>query len=489
MQGEMILYTGRRKILCDAPEITRENVVAVLTDALSVHRSNRAEIDYLYGYYRGKQPIMQRTKEIRPEICNKIVENRANEIVSFKVGYLCGEPVQYVSRGSTGDVSADISKLNDMMLLCGKSARDKELAEWMYICGTGYRMVMPNAPYIESEIVPKLQNRKTDFREDEAPFELYTLDPRDAFVVYHSGLGEKPLMGVKYIKQGDNAIVYSVYTPTQYFEIASDNLVGGMTVQKTEQRKLGAVPIVEYPLNSARLGAFEIVLPILDAINTVQSNRLDGIEQFIQSLILLYNCDIDDEDAKNIRQAGLVKLKSAGQDKADLKILAEQLDQTQTQTLVNYMYQTVLNIVGMPNRNGGNSTSDTGSAVIMRDGWEAAEARAKSDELMFRESERQILKIALRIVRETVGTALRLADVETKFTRRNYENILSKSQVLAGMLANDKIAPLLAFTHCGLFSDPEDAAKMSAEHYKKVVGDQAAKVPPDEPPKDGDAVD
>lgn len=34
----------------------------------------------------------------------------------------------------------------------------------------------------------------------------------------------------------------------------------------------------------------------------------------------------------------------------------------------------------MPNRNGNASTSDTGSAVIMRDGWSDAEARAKDSE-------------------------------------------------------------------------------------------------------------
>ena len=190
-------YTGRKKILCDEPVIHEGNIVSVLTDALSVHRKNSAEVDYLYRYYKGEQPILRRTKEIRPEICNRIVENRANEIVSFKTGYLCGEPLQYVSRGSTEDVSEGISKLNDMMLLCGKSAKDKELAEWMYVCGVGYRMITPNAPYINSDIVPKLQNRRTDFMEDEAPFDIYTLDPRNAFVIYHSGLGEKPLVGVK----------------------------------------------------------------------------------------------------------------------------------------------------------------------------------------------------------------------------------------------------------------------------------------------------
>jgi len=73
---------GRRMIKTSVSQITDENVVEVLLKALSIHSLNRSEIDYLWNYYRGNQPILHRVKEVRPEICNKIVENRANEIVS-----------------------------------------------------------------------------------------------------------------------------------------------------------------------------------------------------------------------------------------------------------------------------------------------------------------------------------------------------------------------------------------------------------------------
>lgn len=478
---------GRRKILCDETSVTAQNVVQILRDAFATHTANKNEIDRLYNIYKGKQDILARSKTIRPEICNKIVENRANEIVSFKTGYLCGEPIQYVSRDGTEQITNGMDELNDMMLVNGKAARDKEIAEWMYISGLGHRMSLQNSKYIKQDVVPKIKSRTTSFSGDEAPFEIYTLDPRYAFVVYSTALGEPPLMGVKYIVRKDTKVVFSVYTDTQYFEIESDSLVGSGKVVKAEQNRIGYIPIVEYPLNNARLGAFEIVLSILDAINTVQSNRLDGIEQFVQSLWVLYNAEIDDDAVKNLREAGLIKLKSFGENKADIKVIAEQLDQQQTQTLVDYMYQTVLNIVGMPNRNGGSSTSDTGAATIVRDGWAAAEARAKDDETMFKEAERQFLKIVLKIVRDTVGTPLKLSHIDVKFTRRNYENLQSKAQVLDIMLKNPKIAPVLAFTHCGMFSDAEDAAKISEEYYKEQLKQMEEMTPKKDPPKVGDA--
>jgi hypothetical protein len=64
---------------------------------------------------------------------------------------------------------------------------------------------------------------------------------------------------------------------------------------------------------------------------------------------------------------------------------------------------------------------------------------------------------------------LRLKDIDMKFTRRNYENIQSKSQVLVSMLQQPKIHPLLAFTHCGLFSDPESAYAMSNTYYEEQM--------------------
>ena len=49
------------------------------------------------------------------------------------------------------------------------------------------------------------------------------------------------------------------------------------------------------------MGSFEAVIPLLDAINNLQSDRLDGVDQFIQSLLVFYNCKLGtDEDGKEI---------------------------------------------------------------------------------------------------------------------------------------------------------------------------------------------
>ena len=441
---------GRRVITTDVDEITADNVVDVLRDAVSTHELNRSEIEYLWKYYKGNQPILTREKTVRPEICNKIVENRANEIVSFKVGYLCGEPIQYVGRNSDETVTNGVGTLNEYMFVVDKAALDQEVVEWDMICGTAYRMVLGNDAY------------ETD--SDEAPFDMFTIDPRDTFVVYSTDVKRRRMMGVKYNTDEYGFKTYSVYTDKLYFTIEGDKIT------EIEAHGLGAVPIVEYPANNARLGAFETVLPLLDAINNIESNRMDGIEQFIQSFIKFVNCDIDEEKFKALKDLGGIKIKSVDGQPADVDIVTSELNQGQTQTLKDDIYRAILSICGLPSMSDGNtSDSSNNGAVILKNGWQGAETRAKDSEMMFKRSEKEVLRIVLKLCDGLADLKLKLRDIDMKFTRRNYDNIQSKSQVLVTMLQQPKIHPLLAFTHCGMFSDPESAYTMSDEYYNEQM--------------------
>lgn len=107
-----MVLKGRREIFTDVKEITKGNISKVLADAFEVHLLNVAEIKYLQEYERGVQPILNRIKEVRPEINNKIVENHAAEITAFKVGYVFGSPITFVQRASV-DADGNNGKADD----------------------------------------------------------------------------------------------------------------------------------------------------------------------------------------------------------------------------------------------------------------------------------------------------------------------------------------------------------------------------------------
>lgn len=451
---------GRRVIYTDEMEITADNILAVLLNAYPSHVANRMDIDYLYNYYKGKQPILERTKEVREEINNKVVVNIAYDIVDFKVSYLLGSAFAYVS---DKDKSEDTALLNDYMNQVSKETLDRELIEWNHICGTAYRYVQANNP--------------ADVGEGDAPFDLFTLDPRTTFIIYSSTFKKTRLAGVTYtISETTGRIInFVVYTKEKIFTFGVENFfdekkrtVNGFTIK---DNPLGDIPIFEYPANNARLGAFETVLPLLDAYNRITSNDVDGVELQIQSFLKFMNCDLDADALANLKEYGAIKIKSIDGAPADVDTVKTDYSYDGADTTKQDIYKNILLICGMPIAGNGKSISANNGAIALSSGWNTAETKARASEVMFTGSERVMLNLVLKICK-TVGKDkldIRSSDIECKSPRTNYENMQVKAQVLCEMLNTPRVHPKLAFESCGLFSDPENAYLISEEHYKKSL--------------------
>ena len=438
---------GRKPIFTSEQMITAANVAKVVSQAYQTHLQNRGDIEYLWNYYKGRQPALYRTREVRPELVKTIVENRANQIVSFKVGFVVGKPVQYIASVSDNSVSESVAQLNDAMRVIGKHTKDKELVEWCMIAGVGYRYVVQE------------QNRRK-----KVPFNLFTLDPRNTFVIRANDYSQRVLVAVNYVMDDNGNTTFTAYTEDRVYTILKDSWKVSESINS-----FGLIPIIEYRANSAMLGCFEIVISLLDALSDFDSMRNEAVEAFVQSLMVLYNCQIEEgTTANDIRAAGMIMLKTIGDAKADVKILSEELNQSQNQTLKDDMYNTVLQIVGMPSQGDGNSSdSSNNGAIVLKNGWQGAETRAEEFEAMFRQPENEMLQVVAVLCEGMADFSFDPTAIDVKFTRRNYENILSKSQTLTTMLANDKIHPQKAYEASGLFADTEEAYQMGMDWYQE----------------------
>ena len=419
-------------------------------------RVNSRDTDWLYQYYKGYQPILHRVKPIRPEINNKVVDNVALEIVEFARSYTFGEGVQYVKKGTEGvlgkpnvDDTGPIASLNRTMDIVAKHTSDVELGDWLAISGHAYRMVLPI--------------------KEEPGYEIITLDPRNTFVVYSSDFRRRPVLaGTSYLEDTDDGRVMEVYTIytslNETFELRIEAEVSEVLPKQISEAKkntLKSIPIIEYIANPSRMGRFEPAIELMNALNEAHSNRLDGIAQFIQSLIVFKNCQISQEGIEEIKAHGAVSIESK-HGTADIEILSEELDQIQVQHVVDSLYDRILTICGIPDRRmlgGGN----TGTSLEIGQGWVDMENRAKSLEALFIKSENRLLTIILDILKtkkKSEYESLEVTDIEIKFTRNKSANLLIKTQGLFNML-NAGIHPRISISVSSLFSDPEEVYQES----------------------------
>ena len=455
---------GRLDIYASSDEITADNVVYELNTALPYHVQNLLQEDFLYWYRRNVQPILGRTKEVRPEILNIVQENHADEIVAFKNGYFLTKPAFYTARNT--DSQDKVNKLNEYLYRSYKHTADNKAVDWFHTVGKGVILVEPD------------RNGDT-----ETPVHAYALDPRSAFVVYSLRPGNEPVMGVNMVVDGDRAR-FDVFTKDSVYhltggatgrlmstQVNSDFLATAVSVESVEPNPLGLIPIIEYRYNSVNMGAFEAVLPLLDEINNIISNACDGVEQFIQSLAVATNCEFPDgTTANDIRKAGMIVLKSVGENKADFKILSQPLDQTQTKVLIDHLKTEAMRICSMPILNeNGSVDHTTGSSILASSGWYQADCAARNTEDLFIESNKQFDRIFIEILRRRGLLDISLSDFELHLDRGETINIQAKAQACNTLMATG-LSPELAFKKSGVSNDPVADVEASWEWIQRRWG-------------------
>lgn len=438
---------GRKVATTDVDKVTAENVVAILGSTIHVLNTNRPLMKYLYDYYKGDQPINYRLKKVRPDINNKICENHALETVRFKTGQTYAEAIQYVAKKKDESTSEAVDRFNDYMEDAYVAARNIELGTYQSAVGTAYKAIA------------KENDWKKD--SDELPFSILIPDIYNTYIVYSSKTG-KAMMSVQSLKNTKGETYYLVYTKDEWFQIKNSKIVN------TGKNWYEEIPIVEYPNNADRLSDIEICISMFDAMNIIQSNRVDGIEQFIQAFMKFKNCEIDQNKFLEMCGLGAISVKDVGSGlQSDVDIISSELNQEQTQVAKDDLYRQMLIIEGMPDRQQ-NSGGDTGHAVYLRNGWDFAEKRALLDEPFIKESEKRFANVVLKVIRKTTkDVKLSIRDFDVKITRNPTDNMLVKAQALDYLIKN-KIHPLIAITTCGLFGDPQKVYEMSKEYMSDL---------------------
>lgn len=432
---------GRKTSYTDVKQITTMNVVKVIGSCIKNFYRNKVAIRYLWKYYKGDQPVLYREKISNEDITNKIVENHAYEIVQFKVGQTYGEPVQFISRKDDKRINSSVDELNDLMADANKQEKDIKAGEWQSAVGTSFKAVQS--------------------KDGDIPFRIVAPTPMNTFVIYNRST-EEPVLAVQELKDEDGKCYKLAFSETMSFKIVDSNVV------ETKLHTYGGIPIVEFPNNHERISDIELVISMLDAINNMQSNRMDGIEQFVQSWIKFVNCEVDEEQFAKMKLNRALVVKSINKDnKSDVDVMTQELNQTQCQVSKDDLWDNALSILAIPTKQS-NTGGDTQGAVELRNGWDFSKTRAKLKDPIVKSAEKRLAVAVLNTLRVS-GNDLKLSvrDFDVQINHSPQDNMYTKSQTLLQLLQCG-IHPLVAIKTVGLWGDAEKTFLMSKPYVDNL---------------------
>lgn len=437
---------GRRIAYTNVEEITENNIVKVLSETIGIHNSNIPFIKYLWDYHNGDQPVIYRKKTMRDDIRNIVIENHAWEIVRFKNGQSNGEPRQLVATVKEDKISKAVEQFNKYTRVAMKQKEDVSTGEWVSSVGFGYEAVI-------------LKHGK------KIPIGYSTLNPMNTYIVYFENTNQ-PAMSVERLKDENGEQYFQCYTDTYKYIIKNGKVI---------DKKLhicGCIPIVEKCNNQSRVSDIELVISMLDAINELSSNRSDSVSQFVQSWIKFVNCDVDEELFQKMKMLGalVVKSNNGADTKADVDVISQELNQTQTQTYKDDLWENVLSISAIPQQSKGSDGGSTQGAVELRSGWDFSKQSARLKDVYEMDAEMRLAEITLNILHSELGNEvcdITPLDYEVQIPHSPTDNMQVKAQVF-DMLVKSGIHPLIAIKTCGLWVDAENTYEMSKPYLDAI---------------------
>lgn len=431
---------GRKIAYANVEQITADNIVNVVGNCIGAFYFNKTVIRYLWNYYKGDQPVLYRTKVQNADITNKVSENHAYEIVQFKVGQTYGEPIQLISRKDDDRINNAVDEFNDYLTDANKQEKDIKAGEWQSATGTSFKAVQIT-------------------KNEDIPFRIVAPTPMNTFVIY-SRSTEEPLLAIQELKDVDGQMYKLCYTDSYECKIVNGE------VRDWKLHGFGGIPIVEFPNNHERISDIELVIGLLDAINTMQSNRMDGVEQFVQFWIKFVNCDIDRETFEKMKISHALTVKSNNeQNKSDVDIMTQELNQTECQVAKDDLWDNAQSILAIPTRESQNSGGDTQGAVSLRAGWDFSKTRAKQKDPIIKTSEKRLAKVILNVIRiKDHDLGLTARDFDVQINHSPLDNLYTKTQALDQMLKAG-INPRIAVSTCGLWGDAEKVFIQSKPYF------------------------
>lgn len=430
---------GRKIAYANVEQITADNIRNVVRNCIGAFYFNKTVIRYLWNYYKGDQPVLYRTKVQNADITNKVSENHAYEIVQFKVGQTYGEPIQLISRKDDDRINNAVDEFNDYLTDANKQEKDIKAGEWQSATGTSFKAVQ--------------------FANGDIPFRIVAPTPMNTFVIYSQST-EEPLLAIQELKDADGQMYKLCYTDSYECKIVNGE------VRDWKLHGFGGIPIVEFPNNHERISDIELVIGLLDAINTMQSNRMDGVEQFVQFWIKFVNCDIDPETFEKMKISHALTVKSNNeQNKSDVDIMTQELNQTECQVAKDDLWDNAQSILAIPTRESQNSGGDTQGAVSLRAGWDFSKTRAKQKDPIIKTSEKRLAKVILNVIRiKDHDLGLTARDFDVQINHSPLDNLYTKTQALDQMLKAG-INPRIAVSTCGLWGDAEKVFIQSKPYF------------------------
>ncbi len=407
-----------------------------------------ANMTKLTNYYQGKQAINE-TEETGTV---QTVCNHAKDISDTASGYFLGSPISWKPIGRPEAEGPEGESLEEPQEQEGPTPEEQRFDEAFNKLMDAFDHACVADTDQDNALSLSITGRAYEYvyaEEDEPELMTMPLDPLHTFMVCDESIEHKELFAVYYYyKQNDIADSQDTKLYVMAFtdeEILSWTLTSNEDKEPERQaHNMGHIPVILYRNNKYCIGDFEQQIGLIDAYNTMTSDRVKDKEQFIDSILVIYgsllgeDTESSDKAMKELKKKKLLEL----DDDARAEYLTRTLDEGGMEVLRTALKEDIYTFSHVPNLTDKNFAGNS-SGVAMEYKLLGLEMLTKIKERWYRKSLRKRLKIFLHFY-GAKGNILTEENLEAKFSRGLPKNLTEIAQMVVTLAGTVSKATLLS---------------------------------------------
>lgn len=377
------------------------------------------QLEKRYQYFKGNQAIMRKTVNDDTKPCNRIVTNFCDNIVSTYSGYLTGIDITYSS-------DDDIEAIQDVLNYNDVSSEDTQFLEDALTFGVGFEI---------------------NWIDEEGKQRFKTLDPRDCIPVYYNTLEEDLAAVIRFYTVSNTNLLEADYIVEVYDEretrvYKANQAFSAFSLMDYKPNFYGQVPITVFALNREWESAFDKVITLQDAYNTLLSSETDDFEAFCDAYLVLDGIDDVDPEQLHLMKTNRVLVLPEG---GKASFLYKTISDTQIENMLDRIETNIRKISATPDFT--DSTFGTQSGVAIKYKLINFENKASKIEKAMTKALQRRIELICSILHLTTGEET-WRDVNIQFTRNlpiDYQDLTTMINQLRGLVSSKTLIAQLPF--------------------------------------------
>lgn len=360
------------------------------------------EYNKAYEYYKGNTDAMLNYKMITKRSNNKAGTNFLKKFIKEEVSYSVGNDITYISKSSNTDMINNIY----YNLAHWKEDHDSTLAKNMLLYGTAYEIYYISNKELNARIV----------------------SPRNGFA----------------IKDNTDNLLYFVHcyilNDKEYIDIYDNKCIYHLDGQFNQIKDptphiFGIVPvgIAELSEEGIKDTLFNDIKGLQDSYETNLSDISNEISDFRTAYLKMTGCQIDKEQAEQMKQMGIINIKDSSGDASWLiKNINDSFIQNTLSTIEDKMYQLTSHI------NHNEAMQSNVSGVALRSRLISLEEKCKLNQRALTNCIKTRIKVLFIYLKVMFNKNYDYRDIKVKFTPNIPQDDLTTAQIISQL--GDKLS-------------------------------------------------